>query len=449
MRSSIRKMIIFRNRGFGLLWTGQLLSSAGSWLLVVAVPVYVFHLTGSATDTGLAFVAEVSPLLLVGPVAGVFADRWRRRRVMIVMDLLRAGSVSLLLLADSRRLLWLVLLAIFAESCGGAFFNPAYNGLLTRLVGRGRDLELANAWSSASAGIVRLAGAPLGGALYVAAGFRVPVAIDAASYLASALLITLVRGTEDPSSEDGAAENGGSGAQAGAERLANRPANRLANRPALGAALGELAAEQRLGIGALRGDRVLTVLLASSALFLLGNGALTALVVPYVVADLGVRAASVGELFCALGAGYLLSTYVGRRACASPRLRASVVGLLATSVAAFAAFFNWHVFAPGIAFMVVIGVAGGAFLMLEQTLVQRRAPDELIGRISSAYSTVVMAATLAGALLASVLVTWLGRAIALNLAIAVVAVGAVVAVRLPATVRSADALAASALRPTG
>jgi MFS family permease len=407
--STIRMMIVFRNRSFGLLWTSQLLSGVGTWLLQVAVPVYVFRLTGSTRDTGLTVVAEVLPLLLAGPVAGVFADRWPRRRTMAGADLLRACCVALLLLAHSRSELWLILLALFTENLFGAFFNPAYSGLVPSVVGRGGDLEVANSWFAVSSGMVRLAGAPLGGALYALAGFRLPVALDGASYLASALLVALMAGP---------------GAAAGRELDA-------ASRPA-GQALRAVAAGMQAGLAALARSQVLTVLLAASALFLLGNGALSALLVPYIVASLHAQPASVGELFAALGAGYLLSAYLGRRACASGRLRASAVGLLALVALAFAGLFNVHVFAIALAFTGLAGLGGGAFLMFQQTMMQRCAPDSLIGRISSAYSTVAMAATLLGALLASIVAAWLGRGTALNLAIAVIASGAVAAARLPA-----------------
>ncbi len=417
LSSTIRKVIIFRNRSFGLLWTGQLLSSGGSWLLDVAVPVYVFHLTRSATDTGLTVVAGVLPLLIAGPVAGVFADRRSRLRIMIGSDLLSAGFVSVLMLAGSRSQLWLVLLAIFAEGCCSAFFSPAYQGVLPAVVGRGRDLEVANSWSAASSGVVRLACAPLGGLLYVLAGFRLPVAIDAATYLASALLVSLMR---DQRPKEPAPDP-------------TRPPAHASDATPL-AAIRTVAADIRAGVAALIEDRVLIVLLAASALFLLGNGACSALLVPYVVGSLGVQATAIGGLYSALGVGYLLSSYLGRRACASERLRGIVVGLLGLVVEAFAGLFNVQVIAAAFVFIGLAGLAGGAFLMLERTVLQRRAPDRVIGRISSAYSTVVMAATLAGALLGSLAAAWLGRPVALNLAIAVIACGSAVATRLPARV---------------
>jgi len=172
LSSTIRKMIIYRNRPFGLLWASQMLSSGGNWLLEVAVPVYVFHLTGSARDTGLTVVVEILPQLVFGPVGGVFADRWSRRRVVIATNLLCGGAVVLLPLASHPSQLWLVLLAIFAESSFGAFFSPAYQGLVPALVGRDSDLASANAWSAAAGGAVGLTCAPLRAGRHRAAGCR-------------------------------------------------------------------------------------------------------------------------------------------------------------------------------------------------------------------------------------------------------------------------------------
>jgi MFS family permease len=424
LTGAVCNVIIIRNGSFGLLWTGQLMSSTGSWLLLMAVPVYVFHLTGSATATALAFAAEVVPLLVVSPVAGVFVDRWPRRRIMVGVDVMRAGCVCALMLVSSRGQMWLVLLAVFVESCGSAFFDPACAGLVPAVVGRGQDLAVANGWSAFSAGVVRLVGAPLGGALYAAGGFRLPVALDAASYLVSALLVWLMH---DPSASLAGVPRPG-------EKHVPEPAALMLGALSALSPLRALAGDMRAGLTALRADRVLTCLLAVSALFLLGNGALTALLVPYVVADLGVRAAAIGGLFSALGAGYLLSAWVARRAAASPRLRRTVTGLLGIIVIGFAGLFDWHDFAVAFGFIALAGLGGGSFLTLERTLLQRRAPADVVGRIGATYSTVVMAATLLGALLASVLVALLGLTAAVNAAVSVVALGCIAGLRLPARV---------------
>lgn len=435
LTSTIRKMIIFRNRSFGLLWTSQLLSNGGNWLLQVAVPVYVFRLTGSSTDTGLTVVAELMPLLFLGPVAGVFADRWPRLRIMISTNVVCAGAVSLLMLATRPGQLWLVLLAVVAENCSAAFFGPACQGVVPALVGRQGELGAANAWSAAAGGVVRLTCAPLGGALYAVGGFRLPVALDAGTYLAAALLVCLIRMRRLAASRPAPARS--DAGPAGRSAAAWSPAG-----DAVSARLTDVVADLRAGVAALLADRALTLLLAVSALFLLGNGACSALLVPYVVSTLGVRAASIGGLYSALGVGYVLSSYVGRRAASSQRLRATVIGLLGLLVLSFAGLFDVHHFATALIFIALMGLGGGSFLLLEQTILQRRAPDQVIGRISSAYSTVVMAATLAGALLASLTVSWIGRPAALNVAIAVIAGGGLIATLLPARV-SVDGAAPS------
>ena len=81
-------------RDFRLLWAAGLVSSLGSWLLVLAVPAHVFLVTRSLAASGLTMAAEYLPWLLLGPVAGVLADRWDRRRLMIAADVFLAGAVA-------------------------------------------------------------------------------------------------------------------------------------------------------------------------------------------------------------------------------------------------------------------------------------------------------------------------------------------------------------------
>ncbi len=226
-----RLPIIIRNPAFGLLWAGQLLSGAGSWLLVVAVPVYVLQLTGSASEAGLAFVAEVLPVLLVGPAAGVLADRWSYRTTMIVSDLLRAGFVAAMVLVVRPDQVIFLLAALFAENTAGAFFDPAHSALLPAVTGRGRELSTANAWYSVSGGVIRLAAAPAGGALYLLAGFRPLAVADAASYLMSAVLIAAMPAARGLAAGEQAGGKRAAGEQAACGRRASR---RLISRSPVG-----------------------------------------------------------------------------------------------------------------------------------------------------------------------------------------------------------------------
>ena len=88
--ASLSPFSVFRNRSFSLLWTGQLVSTIGSALTSLAASIYIFRLTGSALSVGLMLMATAAPSLLVGLFAGVFVDRYDRKRIMIIADIARA-----------------------------------------------------------------------------------------------------------------------------------------------------------------------------------------------------------------------------------------------------------------------------------------------------------------------------------------------------------------------
>src|SRR5215217_5480324 len=98
---------MFRNRNFAFLWVGQFISTFGDWLLVIAIPIYIYDRTGSPLATGIATMAGIVPDILFGSLTGVVADRFDRRKLMIGADLLRAAILPLLLLATRDGFLWI------------------------------------------------------------------------------------------------------------------------------------------------------------------------------------------------------------------------------------------------------------------------------------------------------------------------------------------------------
>ena len=175
-----------RIRDFRLLWAGGLISSLGSWLLTLAIPTHIFLVTGSLRATGLTVAAEYLPLLLLGPVAGVFADRWDRRRLMIGTNLFCAAAVAVMLLGTAPGRYWVLYAALVAENAGVVLNTPAWQARTPAIVGTGQLLSSANALNSVSSGTVRLIGGPLGGVLLAAWGASWLIGIDAVSYLLSA-----------------------------------------------------------------------------------------------------------------------------------------------------------------------------------------------------------------------------------------------------------------------
>ena len=100
-------LAVIRQRDFSLLWVAGLISMVGDWMIFVALPITVYELSGSATATGGIVIAGRFPSLFLGSVAGVFVDRWDRRRTMIVVNVVRAPMMLLLMLVDSPDRLWI------------------------------------------------------------------------------------------------------------------------------------------------------------------------------------------------------------------------------------------------------------------------------------------------------------------------------------------------------
>jgi len=194
-----------RRRPFALLWSAGLVSDLGDWMLLIGLPVFVFQLTGSALTTSTVFVAELVPALLVGQAGGVFVDRWDRRRILVVAGLLQAVLLLPLLAVSSASDLWIVYLVAGAESALARVCGPATAALIPSLVERD-ELQAANAANAVSSNIARLVGSPLGGLAVQLLGLGGIVLVDAATFVAAALLVAMVRvpggTTTDPDRED-------------------------------------------------------------------------------------------------------------------------------------------------------------------------------------------------------------------------------------------------------
>lgn len=190
--SSRAGLALLRRRDFGLLWTGGLVSDTGDWLLLIGLPLYVLQVTGSSLGTAAVFIAGLLPTLVAGPLAGVLADRWDRRRTLVATSLIQAALLLPLLSVHGRDQLWIVYLVTAAEATLAQLFDPAKNALLPSLVERDQ-LVSANAMIGLNVNLGRLLGSSLGGMVMVTAGLPGVVIGDAVSFLVGTALIAGMR----------------------------------------------------------------------------------------------------------------------------------------------------------------------------------------------------------------------------------------------------------------
>ena len=156
-----------RNRNFVLLQSGQLLSTLGNQTSVVAYPLLVLAVTHSPAKAGLVAFAGILPYPLFVLPAGLVADRWDRKRVMIVTDVVRALALGGLVaaIAGGDPAFALIFVVAFIDGTAFAFFNIAEVGALRAVVPK-EQLPAAAAAEQARLSTVVLAGPPLGGFLF-------------------------------------------------------------------------------------------------------------------------------------------------------------------------------------------------------------------------------------------------------------------------------------------
>jgi MFS family permease len=181
---------VFRNPGFTRMWTAQLISTIGDSFTLIAAGIYVYTLTGSTMQVGLMMMATSLPILLIGMVAGVFVDRYDRKRIMVIADFLRGGLVLLIPILIPYNVIWLYIIVMLTSAIG-TFFNPAYDSVIPEMASD-EELTAANSMIAISSFGSTAVGFAASG-LLAAYSIELAFYIDAASYLISALLLLNVK----------------------------------------------------------------------------------------------------------------------------------------------------------------------------------------------------------------------------------------------------------------
>jgi predicted MFS family arabinose efflux permease len=180
--------LVRQNRNFRFLWFGQIISLLGDWFNLIAAAALIASMTESGFAVGGLFIVRFLAPFVVSPVAGVFADRYNRKHLLIAADLGRAVVVMGFLMVRKPEHVWLLYTLSALQMGLSGFFFPARNAILPDVVDR-KDLGTANALSSATWSVMLGVGAALGGLAAGQFGAYPAFVLDAATFVVSALLL--------------------------------------------------------------------------------------------------------------------------------------------------------------------------------------------------------------------------------------------------------------------
>lgn len=184
--------LISQNKQYRYLWFSQVISQTGDWFNLIASASLVANLSGSGLAIGGLFLARLLPPFLLGPLVGVVADRFDRRKILIASDLLRAVIVLGFLLVRTEQQIWLLYVLTVLQLSFSAFFDPARAALVPSLVRR-EDLVTSNALDATTWSSMLAIGAALGGLATAMFGITTAFLIDSATFVLSAWCISRVR----------------------------------------------------------------------------------------------------------------------------------------------------------------------------------------------------------------------------------------------------------------
>ncbi|MGB1287953.1 MAG: MFS transporter, partial [Aggregatilineales bacterium] len=180
--------LLRQNRNFRILWTGEIVSLLGDWFNLIASASLIALLTESGAAVGGLFVVRMLAPFIVSPISGVFADRYNRKQLLIITDIIRAFTVLGFLLVRSPEMVWLIYVLTALQMAGQGFFVPARNSMLPDITSE-QELGTANALSSSTWSVMLAFGAALGGIFSGVFGPYLAFVLDAVTFLVSALIL--------------------------------------------------------------------------------------------------------------------------------------------------------------------------------------------------------------------------------------------------------------------
>lgn len=374
---------VLKNRNFLALWIGQIISQFGDRLAQMAlIGLYLKQTAGISLSHSVPvmrnlFFFSTLPILLFSPLAGVYVDRWSRKKTLIATDLLRAGLILLIpLLAGYTDGMWSIYGVIFLVFSVTCFFSPAKSAIIPNLVKK-RELLAANSLSNITRLIAMIGGVTAGGIIVAWTGTKMSFYLDSVSFLLSGLAILAIRIKEDPPPEE---SKGG---------------------------IGRVAKELVAGLNFIRKKKRVKFV-ATSLFILMGASGIGYLLVTVFVTkalNLGTIGLSVLATFLGIGmlAGSLIYGHFGEQI---EREKVIVGGILVCGVCAVLLGGSKSLFLLSLG-VSIIGFIASPIMIAAYTLTQELTPDRIRGRVFSALEVIINSSFLFFIWVAGVLGAWL------------------------------------------
>jgi MFS family permease len=354
----LRTFTSLRQRNFRLYWFGQMISLIGTWMQTIGQAWLVLELTHSAWQLGLVGALQFLPVLLFSLFGGVFADRWPKRRVLLLTQ--SAAMIQALLLwalvATGTVQLWQIYVLAMLLGLTNSLDQPTRSAFVVEMVGR-EDLPNAVALNSSLVNLARIVGPGLGGIIIATSGVTVLFLFNALSFLAVIVGLALINIHE-----------------LHAQALQHRSVGERQN----------TWQSLREGLGSVwKAPAVLLVLLVVGLVLLFGEN--FNVVLPLFATDvLHVGARGFGFLSAALGVGSLISALWLAWSNQRPTIRRVLISTLVYGLLE-AVFAVSHIYLLSLVLIASLGVAETVFGALAITTFQTVAPDHLRGRVMSVF----------------------------------------------------------------
>jgi MFS family permease len=366
------------NRDFARLWYGQAVSSVGDFVFNTTLVLWIATVLGKGRPWAPAAVSGIllsagAAIFLVGPVAGVFVDRWDRLRTMMRTEIVRAAIVGLLTTLAFVHVhalpvwAWLAVIyfLVFALNAGGQFFSPARFAILGDIVPGEADRARAAGIGQATVALASILGPPLAAPLLFTVGFQWALLLNAASYVASFAAIRSIRLASEPTSA-----------------------------PAAASAAPSFRRDFVSGLRYFASSRFLVALLVIVVIVTSGAGAVGAMDVFFLTANLHASSHLYGYLGTADGLGAIAGAILAGRVVRWLSARTTLwLGLLAGG-ALFALFARQTAFGSGLITLFALAVPIGIINTALSPLLLAAASREYMGRVMAVFNPIQQLASM-------------------------------------------------------